>query len=327
MGDDTTPPHESDQDRLLQRLAGVLSMAEGSDNEAEREAFMVKAQILSTRYSIDLATARAHATFKNTAAQLITCDLIIGPRGKHGLANYVLLAAEIAEANNLKVTVASDNTRIYLFGFQEDITLTRQLFGSLLSQMVKASEHYLVTGAYKQEPIWRQVTRKDEEFGWRYREWDFAPVSKQTARSNFQKSFADRIGFRLREAKNEAETEAVAAEPGTALVLVDKSRQVAKFFETNSDAKGYWKGVRSSDWSESAHNATALARLSSLALRLALRTSALLAAIMRKCALYICFARRDLSVGASVCSGSTASSNLRRSPSRPGCVRAVGSSV
>jgi Protein of unknown function (DUF2786) len=56
--------------RHLERLAGLLAMAENSENEAEAEAFMEKAQKLSTLYSISLATARAHDTSKHTTSVL-----------------------------------------------------------------------------------------------------------------------------------------------------------------------------------------------------------------------------------------------------------------
>ncbi len=121
-------------DRSLERLAGLLAMAEGSDNEAERDAFMVRAQELSTLYSISLATARAHDTKKRNATTPLTRVVSIGERGKHGLKNYVELICEIARANNTKLTIAHNSTFVTLYGFVEDIDLTITLYGSLLGR-------------------------------------------------------------------------------------------------------------------------------------------------------------------------------------------------
>ncbi|GAB7070377.1 DUF2786 domain-containing protein [Mycobacterium hodleri] len=234
-------------------------MAEGSDNEAERDAFMVRAQELSTLYSISLATARAHDTKKRNATTPLTRVVSIGERGKHGLKNYVELICEIARANNTKLTIAHNSTFVTLYGFVEDIDLTITLYGSLLGQMVAASERWLATGAYKTEMDLREVTRRDA-FGRSYKDFDYAPVPKQTARAIFQVAFADRIGTRLQTAQKDTTAQAITADEqsgtaSTALVLAEKTRQVEKFYQDNNDARGHYKGVSMTGWSESAHQA------------------------------------------------------------------------
>jgi hypothetical protein len=246
------------ENRSLERLAGILAKAENTDNEAERDAYMEMAQKLSTLYSIGLATARAHAANRNQAAKPTNRRIPIGERGKRGLANYVQLMIEISRANNVEITIAHNSTFVYLWGFEEDIELTERLYGSLLQQMVAASEAWLKTGEYKTEEMRRLVTKRDM-WGSTYKDWDWAPVPKTTARTNFQKAFAGRIGARLREAEREARMEAIhedaaprpgepdnrdPEQPGTALVLAEKKKTVQDYFKQNSNARGTWKGSR-----------------------------------------------------------------------------------
>jgi hypothetical protein len=183
----------------------------------------------------------------------------IGERGKRGLKNYVELICEISVANNLHLTIAHNSTFVSLYGFEEDIDLTSTLYGSLLGQMVGASERYLATGAYKNEMDFREITRRDV-WGNTYKDWNYAAVPKQTARTIFQLAFADRIGTRLQKAQKETTAEAITADgesetAGTALVLAGKARQVEKYFAENNDARGHYKGAAASCWSDSAHHA------------------------------------------------------------------------
>jgi hypothetical protein len=256
--------------RPLERLAALLALAENTDNEAERDAFMEKAQKLSTLYSIGLATARAHAANKNRAVGPTSRCVSIGERGRRGLANYCHLMIAIADANNLEVTIAHNSTFVHLWGFEEDIELAQQLYGSLLQQMVAASERYLKTLKYRTETMWRQVTRTSPQ-GYTYKDWDLAPVPKQTARTNFQQAFADRIGIRLLDAQKEATKEAIENDTpqsaGTAVVLAEKAQAVELCYRENSNARGFWKGGRHSGVVDSAreagHAAANSARISS----------------------------------------------------------------
>ncbi len=85
-------------------------------------------------------------------------------------------------------------------------------------------------------------------------------MPKQTARAIFQVAFADRIGTRLQTAQKDTTAQAITADEqsgtaSTALVLAEKTRQVEKFYQDNNDARGHYKGVSMTGWSESAHQA------------------------------------------------------------------------
>jgi hypothetical protein len=254
------------EDRSLERLAALLAMAEGSTNEAERAAFMDKAQRLATLHSIGLANARAHAQNKNKTANPISRTITIGPKGKKGLANYVILMDEIARANDVMITIAHNSTYVNLYGFEEDIEVTERLYGSVLHQMVAASEKYLATGQYKAETDWRQVRRYDPAMDFYYMDWDETPIPKQTARTNFQQEYANRIGSRLQTAKTQVEKEAEqqqeattplpAGTPGVALVLAGKKKSVKEYYDRTNNASGSWRGdSRNTAYSESARDA------------------------------------------------------------------------
>jgi hypothetical protein len=270
-------------DRTLEKLASLLAKAEATEFEYERDALMEAAQRISTLYSIDLATARSRADNRSKNATPIKREVRIGERGKRGLGNYCNLIIGISRANNLKITLARNNTHVWLWGFEEDIELTLRLYGSLLQQMIEASEAWLDTGEYKTDVVRREVTKSDIKLDWDdepvidYRtgkpkrtywtEWADVPIPKVTARTNFQQAFAYRVEDRLTWAARDAEREAKAADviagdgtitsSGTELVLFEKRKEVEEFFMKNCDARGSWKGGRKSAHS---HAATAAGR-------------------------------------------------------------------
>jgi hypothetical protein len=248
----------SGENRSLERIAALLAKAEATDNDAERDAFMATAQRLATLHSIELATARAHARNKNKNASPVQRMVTIGPRRKHGLKNFVELMYQVATANDVLITIAHNSTFVNLFGFQEDIELAERLYGSLLHQMVAACERYLATGQYKNETALRRVRMYDYDLDMFYTDWGLGPTPKQTARTNFQQEYADRIGTRLWRAKKDTEKEVEKEEvstdqaPGVALVLAEKTKEVQAFYDATSNARGSWRGARTSAYSESA---------------------------------------------------------------------------
>jgi len=204
---------------MLARIAALLRQAEGTDNEHEAEAFMAAAQRLATATSIDLAVARSHSD-KRTKAQTPTQRTItIGNAGARGLRTYVQLFVVIAAANDVKCDIASNSTFVYAYGFAEDIDASHALYAGLLTQMVKASEAYIGSGAHR-------------------------PTPTITARINFQLAFGTRIGKRLSEAREEAQREATKgrdSRPGTAIALRDKDIELKDFYRHTSRARGIWR--------------------------------------------------------------------------------------
>jgi len=211
-------------DKMLARIAALLRQAEGTDNAHEAEAFMAAAQRLATATSIDLAVARSHATSR-TAAQVPTQRTItIGDPGTRGLRTYVQLFAGIASANDVRCDVASNSTFVYAYGFPEDIDTSHALYASLVVQMVRSCDAYLVTGAHR-------------------------PTPTITARLNFQLAFGTRVGQRLAQAREEAKQEATKdrrTAPGTALALRNKEVELRDHYRQSSQARGTWQAARAS---------------------------------------------------------------------------------
>ncbi|MGV0836815.1 DUF2786 domain-containing protein [Mycolicibacterium thermoresistibile] len=206
-------------DKMLTRIAALLRQAEGTDNPHEAEAFMAAAQRLATATSIDLAVARSHAAERTKAQMPVQRTITIGAAGTKGLRTYVQLFVVIAAANDVKCDVASNSTFVYAYGFPEDIDTSHALYASLVTQMVKASEAYIASGAHR-------------------------PTPTITARINFQLAFGARIGQRLAQAREEAQTAATQDRddaPGTAIALRDKDLELKDFYRQASQARGTWR--------------------------------------------------------------------------------------
>ncbi len=209
---------------MLGRIAALLRQAEGTDNAHEAEAFMAAAQRLATATSIDLAVARAHSAQRTAAQAPVQRTITIGEPGTRGLRTYVQLFVVIALANDVKCDVASNSTFVYAYGFGEDIDASHALYSSLVTQMVRASNDYLATGAHR-------------------------PTPTITARINFQLAFGSRVGQRLTEARDEerrSATESADSAPGTALALRNKDLELKSFYRQASAARGTWRATSAS---------------------------------------------------------------------------------
>ncbi|MBF6203824.1 DUF2786 domain-containing protein [Streptomyces gardneri] len=244
-------------DRLLTRIGGLLRKAESTDNEHEAEAFLAAAQRLATKSSIDLAVARAHFVGRERRPTPVQRIIPIGEPGKRGLRTYVQLFVAIAAANDVRCDVARTSTQVYAYGFDSDIDTCEALYASLLVQMVRASDQYIKSGAYRSATVEKIVVEK--RWGRQVRRRVQAPVAGVTARLNFQMAFAARIGRRLAEVKAEvekAELEKAGVEAevlpgdtevvGTALALRDKEIELTDFYARTSEARGTWRGPQTS---------------------------------------------------------------------------------
>lgn len=238
-------------DKLLTRIGGLLRQAEGTDNPHEAEAFLAAAQRLATASSIDLAVARDHDPALKKRSAPVSRQVSIGEAGKRGLKTYVQLFVQIGRANDLTCDVASNSTYVIAYGFAADIDTVQALYASLVVQMVTASDAYLKSGAYKTETAQQVVTR--DVGPWRRRVVEEKSLSPITARLNFHSAFAERIGARLLEARDEQRHTAIAddeADGGamrgsssTAIALRHKEIEVADFYKQTSSARGRWRAT------------------------------------------------------------------------------------
>ncbi len=217
---------------------------------------MAAAQRLATASAIDLAVARAHDPAARRRVSPEQRRIEIGPRGRRGLKTYVQLFAVIAAGNDVVVDVARDSTYVLAYGFSDDIDVTSALYASLVVQMVASSDAYIASGDYRGETALRVVTRTEGR--WRRREVEEAPVAPITARLNFQTAFAQRIGLRLTQARDDARAAAVAERPAasTEVALRHKEVEVRDFHTAQSSARGTWRPTSASaGYSEAARRA------------------------------------------------------------------------
>lgn len=225
----------------IDRIAALLAKAERTEHPAEAEAYLAKAQMLATAASIDLAVARNRTSAQATPQQPESRTITIGEKGKRANRHLIALFVVVAHANDAHVDVAANSTYVIVYGMPADLDAVETLFGSLAIQMTGAAQQWLNLGTWRSETYVATTTRH----GLRRRVTK--PHTAQTARVAFYRSFVDRIGERLREARDEVVERAVAdvrSGEQTALALRSKASDVTSFHRSQSQARGTWGGYR-----------------------------------------------------------------------------------
>lgn len=249
----------------LDRIAALLAKAERTDNEAEADAYLMKAQQLATLASVDLAVARARIARREARQQPESRSTTIGEKGRRANPHLIALYVAIAHANDARVDVASNSTYVIGYGMPADLDVVETIFASLAVHMVHASQAYVAARSWLGETYVAVDGRR------RHRR----PHTAQTARAAFYRAYVHRIDERLTQARQEALAQVVHDRPtGTAdpsggvLVLRQKAAEVTSFHQRESRARGSWGGyagaVRSPSGSaaEAGRSAASRARLS-----------------------------------------------------------------
>ena len=223
----------------IDRIAALLAKAERTDNEAEADAYLMKAQQLATLASIDLAVARARTSSKESRQQPVSRTITIGERGKRANTHLVALYIAIAHANDTKVDIAHNSTYVIGYGMPSDLDVIQTMFASLAVHMVDSGSRYLATGVWKDETYVAVVQRRARR----------KPHTAQTARAAFYQAYVRRIDERLTEARRDAVAQSStitrdgdAPVTDGALVLRRKEKEVQAFHRQTSDARGSWGG-------------------------------------------------------------------------------------
>lgn len=231
----------------LDRIAALLAKAERTDNPAEADAYLTKAQLLATLASIDLATARIHTRNSESAAPL-SRTVTIGEKGKRANTHLVNLFVVVAHSNSTHVDVARDSTYVISFGMVSDLDSVETLFASVAVQMTSQANVYVNSRSWQGESFDGRIrvngikTRRRIEF------------TAQTARAAFYRAFIVRIDERLKEGRKQAIQESDRLNLGHiksggqsgALVLAGREKTVADFHRHTSQARGSWSGYSGS---------------------------------------------------------------------------------
>lgn len=233
---------------MIEKLAKLLALAENASTEEEAQAFMSKAQLLSTKYSIELATARAAIEkSQRREAPEVRRTQIADTKSKTK-KHMVNLYNAVARVNDVRIDISGDSTTVISHGFPTDIDVTDAMFFSLSRQMVEQANAWLDTGEYKKE-----IVNVWSESQWRYVD---KPVDKRVARGTFYQNFIWEVSKRLKAAKASAlEQFEQETGTGTELVLMDKTQEVHDYYRNTSMARGSWSGPSSSGYSHGAGQA------------------------------------------------------------------------
>ena len=240
----------------IDKISALLAKAESTDNEAEADAYMKKAQMLATTYSIDLAVARSHVAKQQKREVPESRRVkVADERGRDINKHLIELMSVICHSNDLRLTISWGNTSITMFGFPSDMEVAEALFMSLSHQMVEAGGRYIKSGEWKGETYWGTIVERDH-WGDVYDRYEGRKTyTARSARNAFYDGWISRIEQRLREARRAAIEEYKAApenapmengQPtsgsGTDLVLKAKKKEVEEFYAKTSNARGSWKG-------------------------------------------------------------------------------------
>ena len=248
----------------LDRIAALLAKAERTDNPAEADAYLTKAQLLATLASIDLSTARDHTHSKESVSP-ISRTVTIGERGKRVNTHLVNLFVVVAHSNSAQVDVARDSTYVISYGMPGDLDAIETLFASIAIQMTSQANIFVQSGSWRGEKFDGRVRVSG---GYRRKRVEF---TSQTARAAFYRAYIVRIGERLQEGREQAikvSDETATSGQSGALVLASKEKSVAAFHRRTSQARGSWSGytgvasARSGSAASAGRTAASRARLS-----------------------------------------------------------------
>lgn len=198
---------------VAEKVMKLLAKAERTDNENERDAYNAAAHRLILENEIDEASLLAAGKER---VEKITYKAYVH-KGAHQKA-WSYMTFRIADALGLK-TVTSTITAergvaarktVYVYGFESDLNTFDLLLASLTLQETHA--------------VWTDWKNH------RQNAWN----TDQTAANRFKKAhilaFGIKVAERIVELKREINREKVVPGSSTALVLVDKAKQVENFF-------------------------------------------------------------------------------------------------
>ncbi len=223
----------------LDRIGALLAKAERTDNEAEADAYLVKAQQLATLASVDLAVARARVARREARQQPEARTTTIGEKGRRANPHLISLFVSIAHANDAQVDVASNSTYVIGYGLTADLDVIEAMFASLSVHMVHSAQSYVIARTWEGETYVASTARG--------RRGIRKPHTAQTARAAFYRAYVERMGERLAEARATAlaslPVESVPAGATSGVVaLRAKASEVRAFHARESRARGSWGG-------------------------------------------------------------------------------------
>lgn len=204
---------------IEQEIAQLLAIAETSAHEGERETARHRAERLMAKHRVTEAAARAAGAAANGQDDKIVESRLVfqGDRYHRGRAFLAMAVARGTGVRALYVTYGSEHrTTVLLYGYASDIARATQLIDSAVRQ-----------GEAEMWAWWKGVGK------------DVTHINRQfIARRTFLIAFGQGAESRMIENERQEVAEAEAVTPGTALVLVDRGKQLDTYMEKVKTSKG-----------------------------------------------------------------------------------------
>jgi len=220
----------------LEKLGKILALADNGMTEGERDRALQVAEEMAAALGVDLAVARARHADRSRRESAVKRQVRIGDERSRYNAYLVQLFVSIAEPHDVIVTVGWRNLYVFGYGLPSDLAIVEALYGVAAVRMVADADAALRRGLQKTAG------------------WYGSPVDGRVYRAHFYDGYRSKLQTRLWEARHKAIRNATvgsSGDPGTALVLRDKAKEVREFYEAAThhwSRRGTWKPPRRDDY-------------------------------------------------------------------------------
>ncbi len=221
----------------LDRIAKLLAHAEACTTPEEAEAYVEKAAHIAAVAAINLELAYAHQAKKEEREEPTVKRVTTGVAGKK-FANMrgVDLFGAVAEANDLRYTIAHDRSACWAYGYPSDISVTELLYGSLVTQVRQLGDAALRRGDHKALGVHGATFRINFECGFA-REIETRLLRARREARQEQKARDEEISERLVAAAGPVETTASAPAITGELVMIQKKEAVNDYYAATTAGK------------------------------------------------------------------------------------------
>lgn len=229
---------------MMEKIAKLLAQAESTNIPEEAAAYTEKAQQLATMYAVDIEHARYRAAHKDDREELVTRRVAVGEPGRqHKNRFWVDLALAIARTNDVRCTIAGDNSAIWAYGYPSDIDVLEQLFVSLNVQMVDSCNRALRNGEHKELGVHGRTFRPNFYDGF-VKEMDFRLMRARSEALAEKKKRDEEIASRIAATVADVAGDDAGSQQGemsTALVMKKKTEAVAEYYKKTNNARGSYR--------------------------------------------------------------------------------------